>query len=228
VGRNNNPMRTEFPVKFLILGLLAISLVSVTAIAADEPQVELEAASDETGNSIYFQFAWLYRFADTSTYPTKSWPQWSTDVGFTFAHNEAGCWGTGLRLSLDVDGSRWGVGGLRKWWLGGSKKSYLQVNPGILVAANDQYLEPKLPGWYVEVEVGWRSLAWVTEYQSLPFKSRWGGFNTYGQNPNLPDEFNGIQTSWLTGVQMSGGLGAGLITGTLLTVLIVSATVSVM
>lgn len=215
-----------FRIGILLLALLSTTLNVSPALAFDEIPVEIPEPPGEITAGPFFQFAWLYRFSETSIYPTKSWPQWSTDVGYTFSHNDTGNWGVGLRMSLDADSNRWGVGALRKWWLDKKKYHYFQVNPGVMLVVNDDKLDADLPGWYVELELGWGPVAWVTEYQVVPFKNRYGGYDSSLAYIDLPDQKNGVQTAWLTGMQMTDGHGLGFIVATLLATVLAAASIS--
>ena len=130
------------------------------------------------GFGLHFQWGFMMRLADNMQ--ANMQPGTNTDylitcdlVGLNWSRTES-TWGLGLHFAYDENGQRLGVKGLWRTPLKKGTWSYFQLAPGVYVSSTDNRFKPKLPGFFLEAELGVaRELAFVVAVEALPYENRY-------------------------------------------------------
>lgn len=172
---NHLAVRLAIPVIFhLALCTAATGQVDISEFEPPvAPDLQENTDRDDQGFGFHFQTGVFYRLATSVQAETKQTYLVTVDFsGLNWSRKESS-WGLGLHFALDDSGYRLGVKGLWRTPLKKGSWMYLQLAPGVYVSSTDDTFDPKLPGFFFEVELGLgQELALVAATEILPYENR--------------------------------------------------------
>jgi hypothetical protein len=189
-----------------VLGTPAIGQWSEEEIGSTlTPEQEEAAAADQGGFGFHYQVGAMKPVATNMTDHAKADYVVTADlVGLTWSRTRS-TWGAGLHFAFTDNGNRLGVKGLWRTPLKKGTWSYLQVAGGLYVTASEDAFVPKLPGFFLEGEVGLaREFALVVAVEAMAYEDL---EVDYVMDPVTHDGRRILESGTATSISLGGRLG---------------------
>lgn len=143
---------------------------------------------------------WNLRQQGNNVRETKEDFLFVADFGYMRNVSSRSAIGGTAYVGADDDGALYGLRARYRFWL--HRWFALDISPGILLAGQDNYMEPQFPGFVGSVSLGFGDwFALKTQFQAIKFKNL--SYITWDPFPNDVEHFvsEGTQTAWYIGIQ---------------------------
>lgn len=192
-------MKVSHGIRFIVLVLMLATVSSAEGQGqayqdGAPPSVDESEAPVETGKlGLHYQVGGFLRAVTSYDGSGPGDYMLTVDLALVKWSRTKSTLGFGVRYSLDDDANRFGVKGLWRTPLHWGKSTYFQLAPGVHVWGNDAIHPFKIPGYFLEAELGLNH--WFALVSSVEI-------NPYEQSDSNDQVTSGVATSLYLGAKV--------------------------